>query len=85
MGCGSAAAVINNNIKAGRREYRTVSDYCMASKIVARPFKTQRSTVGALILGPARSDLSSNRERSRGEKMARAMVPWALLRAPSDL
>ena len=58
--------MINNNIKAGRREYRTVSDYCMASKIVGRPFKTQRSTVGALILGPARSDLSSNRERSRG-------------------
>lgn len=59
--------MMNNNIKAGRREYRTVRDYCMASKIVARPFKTQRSTVGALILGPARSDLSSNRERSSGE------------------
>ena len=59
--------MINNNIKAGRREYRTVSDYCMASKIVARPFKTQRSTVGALILGPARSDLSSNREKQGGE------------------
>ena len=32
-----------NNIKAGHRDYSKVGDYCMASKIVARPFKAQRS------------------------------------------